>query len=195
MVDFVGARAVAYLATTIDVEVGTSARLEFSTTDALAIWINGRFRGYGDTDPYAWYDFGMNPDHPPGGRGRARAGPQRGSRQGSRWRVFVGRLLRTGRNGIAFRLALLTTTRNRVRGVVFDLDGTLYDNEMPIAGAATAMARLRETSLQLRFLTNTTSKGRAALAESGSNPWCRRPSQRDADGERGRPCGATSGSR
>ncbi len=66
MVDFVGARAVAYLATTIDVEVGTSARLEFSTTDALAIWINGRFRGYGDTDPYAWYDFGMNPDHPPG---------------------------------------------------------------------------------------------------------------------------------
>ena len=89
------------------------------------------FRGYGDTDPYAWYDFGMNPDHPPGdavalelGRNevlvRVRGGvySSAGSSHGSqRYRLQV---------------TLLTTTRNRVRGVVFDLDGTLYDNEMPI---------------------------------------------------------------
>ena len=67
VVDFLGNRTVAYFATTIRVDEGERAKLEFSSIDNLAIWINGRFRGYGDRDTFAWYDFGKNPDHPPTG--------------------------------------------------------------------------------------------------------------------------------
>lgn len=51
-----------------------------------------------------------------------------------------------------------------VRGCLFDLDGTLYQGEEPIPGAARAIARLRERGLPLRFVTNTTRFPRSALA-------------------------------
>jgi len=63
VVEFVGSRTVAYFATSIDVE-GSSARLQFSTIDDLAIWVNGVFSGYLARDRFAWFDFGRNPEHP-----------------------------------------------------------------------------------------------------------------------------------
>lgn len=63
-VDFLGDRTVAYFATTLDVEDAAGALLEISTADDLAIWRNGVFAGYDSRDPYAWYDFGDNPEHP-----------------------------------------------------------------------------------------------------------------------------------
>jgi hypothetical protein len=63
VIDFVGSRTVAYFKTTIQVE-GTSARLQFSSVDNLAIWVNGVFDGYLGRDRFAWFDFGANPEHP-----------------------------------------------------------------------------------------------------------------------------------
>jgi hypothetical protein len=54
---------VAYFKTSIQVE-GTSARLQFSSVDNLAIWVNGVFEGYLSRDRFAWFDFGKNPEHP-----------------------------------------------------------------------------------------------------------------------------------
>jgi hypothetical protein len=63
VVDFVGSRTVAYFRTSVNVEV-TSARLQLSTVDNLAIWVNGVFQGYLARDRFAWFDFGTNPEHP-----------------------------------------------------------------------------------------------------------------------------------
>ena len=63
VIDYVGSRTVAYFKTSIHVE-GTSARLQFSTVDNLAIWVNGVFDGYLARDEFAWFDFGRNPEHP-----------------------------------------------------------------------------------------------------------------------------------
>jgi phospholysine phosphohistidine inorganic pyrophosphate phosphatase len=52
-----------------------------------------------------------------------------------------------------------------VRLVLFDLDGTLYNGPSPIPGAIQTVAWLRAQGLAVRFVTNTTSRGRAALAE------------------------------
>ena len=52
-----------------------------------------------------------------------------------------------------------------VRGLLLDLDGTLYDADGPIPGAAEAVARLRAAGLALRYVTNTTRQPRAALVE------------------------------
>jgi HAD superfamily hydrolase (TIGR01458 family) len=58
--------------------------------------------------------------------------------------------------------------RNRIgdsiEGVLCDLDGTLYVGDDPIAGAADAIAYLRERGLALRFLTNSTTRSRKSLA-------------------------------
>ena len=48
------------------------------------------------------------------------------------------------------------------RAVLLDLDGVLYVEGEPIPGAGEAVARLREMGLALRFVTNTTSRPRAA---------------------------------
>jgi HAD superfamily hydrolase (TIGR01458 family) len=48
--------------------------------------------------------------------------------------------------------------------VLLDLDGVLYVGETPIAGAVDAVARLRASGLALRFVTNTTTHPRAAIA-------------------------------
>lgn len=49
----------------------------------------------------------------------------------------------------------------RVRAVLLDLDGVLYVEEEPIAGARDAVTRLRRGGLALRFVTNTTARSRA----------------------------------
>jgi len=48
---------------------------------------------------------------------------------------------------------------------MLDLDGTVYDGGRPIAGAPEATARLRQMGYALRFVTNTTSRDRAALVD------------------------------
>ena len=53
----------------------------------------------------------------------------------------------------------------RPRGVLLDLDGTLWQEERPIPGAAAAVARLRSAGLGIRFCTNITRMPRRALAE------------------------------
>jgi HAD superfamily hydrolase (TIGR01458 family) len=47
-----------------------------------------------------------------------------------------------------------------LRALLIDLDGVLYVEEEPIAGAANALRRLRERRLPLRFVTNTTAHSR-----------------------------------
>jgi HAD superfamily hydrolase (TIGR01458 family) len=48
----------------------------------------------------------------------------------------------------------------RARAVLLDLDGVLYVEDAPIPGAVDAVAALRDRSLPLRFVTNTTSRSR-----------------------------------
>ncbi len=52
-----------------------------------------------------------------------------------------------------------------LEGVLFDLDGVLYEGERPVPGAAEAVAWFREREIPHLFLTNTTSRPRAALVE------------------------------
>jgi HAD superfamily hydrolase (TIGR01458 family) len=47
-----------------------------------------------------------------------------------------------------------------VRALLFDLDGVLYVEEEPIAGAVEAVERVRRAGLGLRFVTNTTAHSR-----------------------------------
>jgi HAD superfamily hydrolase (TIGR01458 family) len=49
----------------------------------------------------------------------------------------------------------------KVRAVLIDLDGVLYVEDEPIAGAREAVARLRAAGLALRFVTNTTARSRS----------------------------------
>ena len=49
----------------------------------------------------------------------------------------------------------------RVRAVLIDLDGVLYVEDEPIAGAREAVGRLRAAGLALRFVTNTTARSRS----------------------------------
>ena len=50
-----------------------------------------------------------------------------------------------------------------VGGVLFDLDGVLYNGEDPIEGAAEAVGRVRRSGVPSLFVTNTTSRPRSAL--------------------------------
>ena len=52
-----------------------------------------------------------------------------------------------------------------VRAVLLDLDGVLYVENEPIAGAVDAVRRLREAGLALRLVTNTTSRPRRMIVE------------------------------
>ncbi|MGD8329245.1 MAG: hypothetical protein PVJ49_07390, partial [Acidobacteriota bacterium] len=65
VVEFLGSGTVAYFATRIVVPEGSSAELQLSTIDDLALWNNGVFKGYVLRDTFAWHDVGRNPDHPP----------------------------------------------------------------------------------------------------------------------------------
>jgi HAD superfamily hydrolase (TIGR01458 family) len=48
---------------------------------------------------------------------------------------------------------------------LFDLDGVFYNDTQPIPGGAAVIAQLRERGVPFRFVTNTTSKSRVALAK------------------------------
>ena len=52
-----------------------------------------------------------------------------------------------------------------VRGVLFDMDGVIYNDDRPIAGAVETIEWVQAHSIPHLFLTNTTSKSRAALSE------------------------------
>lgn len=52
-----------------------------------------------------------------------------------------------------------------IQAIIFDLDGTLYTGDALIPGAVEVVYALKDAGMPLRFLTNTTSRGRAALAE------------------------------
>jgi phospholysine phosphohistidine inorganic pyrophosphate phosphatase len=52
---------------------------------------------------------------------------------------------------------------SRVGAVLLDLDGVLYVEDEPIAGAAQAVHELRARGLALRFVTNTTSRPRGQV--------------------------------
>ena len=52
-----------------------------------------------------------------------------------------------------------------IRGVLFDLDGVLYNGEQPIPGAAEAVLGVRRAGIGSLFVTNTTSRPRGALCE------------------------------
>ncbi|HEX2740270.1 MAG TPA: TIGR01458 family HAD-type hydrolase [Rubrobacter sp.] len=53
-----------------------------------------------------------------------------------------------------------------VRGVVLDLDGTLYVGGEPVPGARDAVERLKASGLRLRYVTNTTRMPRRAVVRS-----------------------------
>ena len=53
---------------------------------------------------------------------------------------------------------------SELRGVAFDMDGVLYNSDRLIEGAPGAIEWLRARGIPHLFLTNTTSRGRAALA-------------------------------
>jgi phospholysine phosphohistidine inorganic pyrophosphate phosphatase len=52
-----------------------------------------------------------------------------------------------------------------MRGILFDLDGVLYNHNFPIAGAAEAVTWVREQAIPHLFVTNTTSRSRASLVD------------------------------
>ena len=52
-----------------------------------------------------------------------------------------------------------------LRGILFDLDGVLYNAEQPIAIAAEVVAWVKRRGIPHLFVTNTTSRGRAALVD------------------------------
>ena len=52
-----------------------------------------------------------------------------------------------------------------LRGLLIDLDGVLYVEEEPIAGAVEAVDSLREAGLGLRFVTNTTARSHRQTLE------------------------------
>src|ERR1700758_987385 len=52
-----------------------------------------------------------------------------------------------------------------LQGILFDLDGVLYNDSEPIPGAAEAVHWVLENRIPHLFVTNTTSRSRALLAE------------------------------
>lgn len=54
----------------------------------------------------------------------------------------------------------------RVRGLLLDLEGVLYQGGAPIRGAADAVRGLHHAGLPITYLTNTTTKPRSAIVDS-----------------------------
>jgi HAD superfamily hydrolase (TIGR01458 family) len=53
----------------------------------------------------------------------------------------------------------------RARGLLVDLDGTLYVGDEPVEGAREAVGRLRASSIAVRYVTNTTRRPRRWVCE------------------------------
>lgn len=51
-----------------------------------------------------------------------------------------------------------------VRGILFDIDGVLYVGNQMIAGADTIIAQIKQKQIPCRFITNTTTQSRDAIA-------------------------------
>ena len=60
-------------------------------------------------------------------------------------------------------------------GLMIDLDGVLYVEDDPIPGAVDAVRRLRDRGLELRFVTNTTSRPRREILERLTRLGCEVP--------------------
>ena len=52
-----------------------------------------------------------------------------------------------------------------IRAILFDLDGTVYEDGVVLPGAVEAVAGLARRGLEIGFVTNTTSRSRRALSE------------------------------
>jgi len=52
-----------------------------------------------------------------------------------------------------------------MHGILFDMDGVLYNSDQPVAGAAETVRHVRQLAIPHLFVTNTTSRDRAALVE------------------------------
>ena len=52
-----------------------------------------------------------------------------------------------------------------MRGLLFDMDGVLYNSDQSIPGARETIAWVRENSIPHLFVTNTSSRDRTALAD------------------------------
>lgn len=52
-----------------------------------------------------------------------------------------------------------------IKGLLIDLDGTLYADDQPIEGAVGALTRLKSSGFVTRYVTNTTRKPRSAVYE------------------------------
>jgi HAD superfamily hydrolase (TIGR01458 family) len=52
-----------------------------------------------------------------------------------------------------------------VRALLIDIDGVLYVEDEPVAGASAALERLRASGLGMRFVTNTTARSRTSTLE------------------------------
>jgi ribonucleotide monophosphatase NagD (HAD superfamily) len=50
-------------------------------------------------------------------------------------------------------------------GLLLDLEGVLYQASEPVEGAVEAVAQCRDMGLNIRFLTNTTTKSKSAVVE------------------------------
>lgn len=62
--EYLGPRPVAYFRTVVHADAAKQMDLHFSTSEELALWVNGQFEGYiYPTSFFAWYDFWQNPDH------------------------------------------------------------------------------------------------------------------------------------
>ncbi|MDE2964361.1 MAG: TIGR01458 family HAD-type hydrolase, partial [Acidobacteriota bacterium] len=59
----------------------------------------------------------------------------------------------------------MMATLTGLRGLMLDLDGTVYEDNRLIPGAAEAIAALRERGYRLRFVTNTTNKRRETIRD------------------------------
>jgi len=59
----------------------------------------------------------------------------------------------------------MKATLTGLRGLMLDLDGTVYEDNRLISGAAEAIAALRERGYRLRFVTNTTNKRRETIRD------------------------------
>ena len=60
VVDYHGPNTVAYFRTTVQAPAPRPAELQLSTADDFAVWLNGRFLGFGARLDAAWFDFRSN---------------------------------------------------------------------------------------------------------------------------------------
>jgi hypothetical protein len=65
VVDYHGARSVAYFRTRVERAAAGPASLRISTVDDLALWVNGRFHWFIPRADVAWFDFLRNPARKP----------------------------------------------------------------------------------------------------------------------------------